>query len=208
QTLATIGDDRIAKLWDVATGKERQTLRGQEGAWIVKMAFAPDGRTLARGEAHPFEPRRGGFVKLLDLATGNERGFPVPGGAWPVAFAPDSMKLVSGSNRGTVTLRDVARGGVEHTFYGGDDRVHFVAFSRDGKMLASGGNDMTVRVWNVVTGRMPVTLFDHGGAVSCLAISPDGKSLATGDAGGIVKLRDTVTGQERLCLAKHDGCIK
>src|SRR5437870_4882184 len=44
QTLATGGNDQTARLWDVATGQLKATLKGAQG-----FAFSPDGKTLATG---------------------------------------------------------------------------------------------------------------------------------------------------------------
>ncbi len=46
RTLASAGDDRTVRLWQVATGQPLLTLRGH-GDHIYAVAFSPDGRTLA-----------------------------------------------------------------------------------------------------------------------------------------------------------------
>jgi WD40 repeat protein len=46
--LATGAEDGTIKLWDVATGEEFLTLRGQDFG-IVSLAFSPDGRRLVSG---------------------------------------------------------------------------------------------------------------------------------------------------------------
>ena len=48
RTLATGSDDKTARLWEVASGKEIATLRGHESG-VYFVAFSPDGRTLATG---------------------------------------------------------------------------------------------------------------------------------------------------------------
>jgi len=46
RTLATASQDKTARLWDAATGKQcGEPLK--HDAWVVAVAFSPDGRTLA-----------------------------------------------------------------------------------------------------------------------------------------------------------------
>jgi len=82
------------KLWEVATGKERRTLRGATGP----LAFAPDGKSLATCSGRLFAGRRFQIV-IWQVATGQElltlsghRIFPTA-----LAFAPDGSALASAS---------------------------------------------------------------------------------------------------------------
>jgi WD40 repeat protein len=51
KTLATGGDDRRVKLWNIATQQELATLGPLTGA-CRSLRFSPDGRTLAVGHFH------------------------------------------------------------------------------------------------------------------------------------------------------------
>ena len=44
--MATGGQDRIVRLWDAGTGKEKEAFHGHERG-IVSVAFSPDGKRLA-----------------------------------------------------------------------------------------------------------------------------------------------------------------
>src|SRR5262245_13974907 len=48
QTLAAGDGDRLIRLWDVATGKERRRLAGHEN-YVRCLAVSPDGKVLASG---------------------------------------------------------------------------------------------------------------------------------------------------------------
>src|SRR5262249_26022113 len=45
--LATGSRDGVAKVWDVATGRELRTFQEQKGGFVRKLAFSPDGTRLA-----------------------------------------------------------------------------------------------------------------------------------------------------------------
>src|SRR5437764_271227 len=61
KTLASGGADNPIRFWDVASGKERATVK-KAAYWADSLAFSPDGKLLASGTA-------GNKIKLWDVAT-------------------------------------------------------------------------------------------------------------------------------------------
>ena len=203
--LARAGADETADLWDVASGKKLHTLKGHT-APLFKVAFSPDGKTLASitGTWLPDDVR--GEVKLWDVATGKERvalkGHPGRGVA--LAFSPDGKTLAT-CGKTAVKLWDMETG-KEKMELSAD--ALSLAFSPDGQTLATATK--SVILWDVTTGKKRATLPEHKTilAISCVRFAPDGKTVASvsGAAGldkdqfGTLQLWDVGTAKERAAI--------
>ncbi|GAB1526840.1 hypothetical protein RhiTH_010012 [Rhizoctonia solani] len=99
-----------------------------------------------------------------------------------VAFSPDGSLLVSGSDDGTVLVRDAQTGNcIYDVIRGHESRVTSVCFSPNGKYLLSGSWDQTTRMWDSGNGSLiPNSIKRHPSSVICTAFSPDGKHIACG----------------------------
>lgn len=109
--LASVGDDMVCRLWNIASGERLRELRGHaertpQGfvSMLYCCAFSPDGRHLATGD-------RVGHVKIWEVANGREVGtVEAPalytwdgvqrirsiGGVRALAFSPDGTHLAVG----------------------------------------------------------------------------------------------------------------
>ena len=143
RTALSGSSDKTTKLWDLATGKEIRTFRGDNG-WIDSVALSPDGRAALSGSSDK-------TIKLWDLATGNVirtfRGH--TDAVTSVALSPDGRTALSGSSDKTTKLWDLATGKEIWTFNGHTDAVTSVALSPDGRTALSGSSDKTVRLWHL-----------------------------------------------------------
>ncbi|HLJ93190.1 MAG TPA: protein kinase [Gemmataceae bacterium] len=216
KVLATIGERTspswgVGHLWDVATGQKRANLSGRPGYAIGVPAFAPDGKTVVTTEGHPFLPTAPGYVKLRDVATGEERAtWTVPMQAWGAAFAPDGRTLAVGNGSGVVRLLDLTTKEVRATFRGHIGRVNFVAFSPDGTMLlaTSAPWNQTVKFWDVTADPEPGIvrlegLFQYGPGAQ---LAPGGKTVAA-IHGQTVTLWDLGTGQAQASFQGHSDNV-
>ena len=98
-TIATASADGTARLWDLATGRERTVLSGHQGA-AQAVAFWPNGRTVCSAGVD-------GTIRLWDVATGNEKttlgGHKGP--VWTVALSTDASLLASAGRDQRILLR-------------------------------------------------------------------------------------------------------
>ena len=100
RTLASGSEDGTLKLWDVASGTLKATLRGHTDR-VYSVAFSPDGQTLASGSED-------GTLKLWDVTrqpkapkvTLSDHASRVTS----IVFSSDGSRLASGSADGVVRL--------------------------------------------------------------------------------------------------------
>ena len=200
----SISSDDNLVVWDVKTGKRLHSYFIQ-AAWILGVAYSPDGRRIAVATSGGGEP-----VMVFDANADREilrlKGV---ADARCVTYSTDGKRLAASDKKGTVKVWDAATGDELLSLQKRDTCVNSVAFSPDGTQLAtyatSGGG---VRVWNATTGKEIKHLLNNTGnfsnAVNSLhhaAFSPDGKRLAACDGlDDVVKVWDVATGKEVFSL--------
>jgi WD40 repeat protein/serine/threonine protein kinase len=130
------------RLWDVSTWQPVSTLRSRTDE-ILCLAFAPDSRTLAVGEAE-------GTLRLWDVDRKQEIGSSKTHASHieSVTFSPDGRRLASSGTDSMVKLWDVALLQEVVGLTGHEGPVNSLAFSSDGNILASASADATVRLWH------------------------------------------------------------
>jgi WD40 repeat protein len=204
----TGSEDKTARLWEVATGKEIGRLEGHLGS-VLSVAFSPDGRLAFTGSDD-------NTVRLWDLATGKEirrlEGYsdaaePTPGQAVPVSdatstfFTTPSEITITGNKANVTALR------VQRKSLFGDRKVNSVVFSPDGRFALTGGKDTSVRLWEVKTGREVRRFEARTVPILSVAFSSDERFALTGDRDGVAHLWDLARGREIHRLVGHTGPV-
>ena len=205
------------RLHDLQTGQERSIHMGRFSDVIWRLAFAPDGRTLASGGSE-------GRVVLWDVASGSPRlDWSIPGRIISgLSFSPGgdtlavAAKTPAGSQRAraTVQLWDASSGRPCSDAWGLGRLIHNLAVAPDGSVALACGDTMA-RLWNPKRLEASHKLPGSHKETWTVAFSPDGRILATGGDDtkvklwdvGVGKLRATLSGHLALvsCLAFHPG---
>jgi WD40 repeat protein/tRNA A-37 threonylcarbamoyl transferase component Bud32 len=111
-----------------------------------------------------------------------------------VAWSPDSKRIASASEDGTLQVWDAAKGRQIWSYQGSFRGEKNVAWSPDGKHIASASEDGTLQVWDAATGSPAFLCQAQPGGVSAVAWSPDGKHIAS-SYGTRVAIWDATTGK-------------
>ncbi len=146
---AAPGAANTAKVYDVETGKELFSVRGEPGAaeeGVVAVFFSADGFTLTVVDALK-------NVKVCDLRTKHVvKAMAVDLGGINiveyVALSPDGRWLATETSGGRALLTDLAQGKT-WTLYGHRRLVNGVAISPDGNWLATASWTGQVKLWKI-----------------------------------------------------------
>jgi hypothetical protein len=185
--LATASYDKLLKLWDVDSGRERATLKHHTSA-VFCSAFSPDGQWIASVAADQ-------TVKLWNVASGQRVATLTEAtkGLSAVAFHPQGRELTAVGidkmirvwewNGSAAKLR---RSAVAH-----DAPILALAYSPDGGTLFTASEDRRIKSWDAVTLREKHVHESLADWPLSLAVSPDGKQLAVGLFSGELLLFET-----------------
>jgi WD40 repeat protein/serine/threonine protein kinase/Tfp pilus assembly protein PilF len=205
KVLASASADKTVILWQVPTGRRRQTLPDHTSA-VTTVGFSPDGAWLASGDT-------AGKLRVWNAAAARDRGGPAlrlidahASGITGLAFSPDGRWLISGSKDQSVRVWNPADGRELLALTDGLGPVQTLMFSADGRSLAVACTDEQIRLWELsasptgVSASAPRRFKGHTQPVLALAFSHDGRRLASGSADATARLWDMATGHETLAF--------
>ena len=183
--VVAVFDDEI-RLSDLKSGSRSLILSGQKGR-IVRVALAPDGKTIASASERPAS------IALWDASSGKLLRTLTDHGdiiSW-LEYNHDGSRLISAGWDKTVRIWDVATGKSLTVLRGHEKAVSKASFSPDGSLVLSASSDNTVRVWKSATGE---ERFSFSCTNAEAIFNRDGSRIYASCRDGTLGVWDTKTG--------------
>ncbi len=206
--LASISDEGMVHIWDLATGQQARTLDTHTN-WGDAFCALPS----ADGRARLAIADSAGALRICDPATGQQERI-LQGHTRPVnaicSFTLNEHSLIASvSNDRTVRIWDPAAELREPLPEDHGGPVNAVCgFTLDGHpLIASASSDRTVRIWDPATGQPERMLQGHTGPVNgvCAFTLDRHTLLASASSDRTVRIWDAVTGQHQRTSDSHSG---
>lgn len=149
QTLATLGDDQMLRLWEMPDLRLLEAIPAQAGKYAGAAVFSRDGTWLAFSEV------RDGWVTMTNFTTRESLALPAHSAPLTgLAFSPDAAVLATRAWDGFIKLWDVRTGRQQAQLAQSPWGTSTVAFSPDGRQLLSTSVDQTTMLWDTGSGRL------------------------------------------------------
>jgi WD40 repeat protein len=181
--LATGGQDKLVRIWDIISNTELVRLEGHSQL-VEAVEFSPDGKWLVSVSGNYRMPERSGEVRIWDIdATSTHPHWafePETGPISGLSFAPDGKRFATS---------------------GGDGAVHIWGLDPADAVKSQGPDSH----WPVAKVQVSSKLHGQPGVMS-LAVTPDGSLLAAGTYQKI-KLFQLPSGTDRGELPGHDSWV-
>lgn len=179
--------DDTARIFDAASGRALQTLRGHRGPVVA--SFAPDGRRVVTasddGTARIWDAGSGETLAILH----HDRGI-----VNDAEFSGNGRRIVTAGNDGTARVWDAQSGREVAVLSGHRGKIMTASFDPSARRVLTAGSDKTARIWNVRSGAGTVVT-RHERSLFSAEMSADGRLALTLDFGGTVRVTALSSGR-------------
>ncbi|MBK8278480.1 MAG: hypothetical protein IPK92_22370 [Nitrospira sp.] len=204
----TASNDKTARVWDAATGKELVRLSHENP--VRSATVTPDGTrvvTLSNVSSDPWSHNGSSFngetVRVWDMATGKVVVQLIHEGIVRSAIVTaDCSKVITISDDKAAQVWDAATS-KELAQFPHKYPIWTVTISADGTKVVTASGDKTARVWNVATGK-EVARFVHEEPIESLSITADGTKVVTASKDNAARVWDVATRKELARFAHEE----
>jgi polar amino acid transport system permease protein len=196
-SLATIGQDGLVQVWDLAGGQQVQAIDSDAGSDGV-VALSWDGTMVAAAgdtTIWVWDVQSGQLIQEFEgywqdpEDQENWVGHDEPVTA--LAFSPDGLLLASGSADTTIIFWDLESGEAPWTSEGHWATVTSLVFDEEGNFVLSAGRDNKVRNLRVAGGKSTASYEGHLSAVASAIYGPLPDTIVSAGDDGTVRLWET-----------------
>ena len=174
RSLAMCAEDRVLRVWDVATKEvkyEEDLPKCADG-----VVFSPDGRFVF----HDGLSNAVGMVDLVESISRSLFACPLVNGYPSLAISPQGRVLAAVGDDNTVRIWNLESSRLVGALVGHASTITSAAFSADGRILATGSKNGTVRLWEDFGSVAPSEPSRYQAVETSIAISPQQRILAVG----------------------------
>ncbi|MDH5429676.1 MAG: WD40 repeat domain-containing protein, partial [Nitrospirota bacterium] len=160
-TLASAGNDRYIRLWDIETGRLIRSLRGHTQV-VREVRYSPDGQFLATASEDRtirlWNPQTGESLRLLFTRYDHA--------VTSISFSPDGLMLARCGQNKDIKIWEVATGTELMSLLGKDQFDHnwsvCSSFSPDGLHLVAGSDIGKIKMYEVLpSGEETISMNGH-----------------------------------------------
>ncbi|MGI9517919.1 MAG: protein kinase domain-containing protein, partial [Pirellulaceae bacterium] len=174
----TINRDRIARIWDVATGQ-------------ILASFGEDKPMFSRGSWHPSKSRVlllwGDHAVVWDVGSDQIITAPMQHNAtvFFAEFDGEGNRVLTVSSDRTARVWDAETGAAltPPIMHGGatpgSGARPYGEFSSDGRLIATASSNETARIWDAANGQAVTPLLEHSDVVQFAGFRPDSQQIVT-----------------------------
>jgi WD40 repeat protein len=217
-------EEAAARVWDVATGEEKESLRWPAGqrSNVRTARYSTDGTRIITAGFYGVGRIEDTSPRIWDAATGKPLlTLKTPSEEWAsiagAEFSVDGQQLLTFSDdRGSRVARiwDAVLGKELMSLRGHEGELRWAAFSPDGRHVVTAATDTTVRIWAAGTGKEYDSLLRSWHHLSGAALTPDGRRLVvcpypfSNGGQAVAEVWDVGADQPRAVLAGHAWNIR
>lgn len=197
--------ERDESLWiaNVISPAERMS-----GGSVGSVAITHDSRFVICGSHVSVFSTGGGFIAILEAATGKEvRRFAAHSDSVTSLLPLPDGRFASGSSDHTIKVWDPESESAFITAPAHDSAIGGVTVSTDGRYAISGSYDRSLKVWDLATGSAIRTLKEHVSGINAVAALPGGKAI-TASHDKTLKVWDCDRGIALQTLQGHSHDVK
>src|SRR5579875_1319554 len=191
QRVLTRCQDRCARIWDIATGKQIGSSFAH-AAELVQASFSTDGE-------HVLTASRDGTARVWKAKTSEpvtpflKHGSALRG----ASFSPDGKYALTFGEDRSVRVWDLINGEATGPALRPPEAVNDALFSPDGRYLLTICEDGVARIWDYRTSEAILPALRHGEPIRYAAFTPAGDGVLTW-TGRVVRLWDLTMGEPAM----------